>query len=237
MTDVGTVGKGWWSDVIGPGKALDTRQLSHPRHRLPRRQRRYAPVRARADEFSSISSYDQAEILRRVVEHLQHRTARRDRRRVLRRHGGAGVRGTLARRRRSASLSISAADRSHPMSTAWRSVQRAIVRYALANGDGPEGLRLARALAMATYRSPDEFAARFARPAPRASTDASSFRSSRICWRAAMRMPRPTFPKRSCACRSRSTCIRSMRHEDPRADDAGRGRRRSARAARRTCGH
>jgi homoserine O-acetyltransferase len=58
-------------------------------------------------------------------------------------------------------IAISAADRSHPMATAWRSVQRAMVRYAAKNDDAPEGLRLARALAMATYRSPEEFAARF----------------------------------------------------------------------------
>ena len=38
-------------------------------------------------------------------------------------------------------------------------VQRAMVRYASKSGDAPEGLRLARALAMATYRSPEEFAA------------------------------------------------------------------------------
>jgi homoserine O-acetyltransferase len=36
-----------------------------------------------------------------------------------------------------------------------------MVRYAARNSDGPEGLRLARALAMTTYRSADEFAARF----------------------------------------------------------------------------
>jgi len=58
-------------------------------------------------------------------------------------------------------VAISAADRAHPMATAWRSVQRAVVRYALQNDDGPEGLRLARALAMATYRSSAEFAERF----------------------------------------------------------------------------
>jgi homoserine O-acetyltransferase len=40
-------------------------------------------------------------------------------------------------------------------------VQRAFVRYAAKHNDGAEGLRLARALAMATYRSADEFAARF----------------------------------------------------------------------------
>jgi homoserine O-acetyltransferase len=40
-------------------------------------------------------------------------------------------------------------------------VERATVRYALSKGDGAEGLRLARALAMATYRSSAEFAVRF----------------------------------------------------------------------------
>ena len=47
------------------------------------------------------------------------------------------------------------------MSTAWRSVQRAIVRYALTHGEGERGLVLARALAMATYRSAREFEERF----------------------------------------------------------------------------
>jgi homoserine O-acetyltransferase len=55
-------------------------------------------------------------------------------------------------------------DKAPPLSTAWRSVQRQIVREALARGDGPAGLRLARALAMTTYRSPAEFAQRFAAP-------------------------------------------------------------------------
>ncbi len=48
---------------------------------------------------------------------------------------------------------LSAADRSQALSTAWRCVQRQIVREALERGDGPSGLRLARALAMTTYRS------------------------------------------------------------------------------------
>jgi homoserine O-acetyltransferase len=56
---------------------------------------------------------------------------------------------------------LSAADKSQVLSTAWRSVQRQIVREALARGDGPAGLKLARALAMATYRSAVEFALRF----------------------------------------------------------------------------
>jgi homoserine O-acetyltransferase/O-succinyltransferase len=48
------------------------------------------------------------------------------------------------------------------MSTAWRSVQRRIVKFSVACGKPKEGLQLARALAMSTYRSGEEFAARFA---------------------------------------------------------------------------
>jgi homoserine O-acetyltransferase len=62
---------------------------------------------------------------------------------------------------------ISAAHRTHPMSTAWRSVQRAIVRYSLGHAEGPRGLALARALAMATYRSAREFEERFTGAAER----------------------------------------------------------------------
>jgi homoserine O-acetyltransferase len=53
------------------------------------------------------------------------------------------------------------------LSTAWRCVQRQIVREALARGDGASGLKLARALAMATYRSQAEFSMRFGGPAVR----------------------------------------------------------------------
>jgi homoserine O-acetyltransferase len=59
-------------------------------------------------------------------------------------------------------LVIGAADRAHPMATAWRSVQRRIVRFGLEVGKSKEGVQLARALAMSTYRSSEEFAARFA---------------------------------------------------------------------------
>ena len=106
---------------------------------------------------------------------------------------------------------ISAADRAHPMSTAWRSVQRAIVRYALKHNDGPEGLRLARALAMATYRSADEFADALRRRAAAGRWSVSVSRRELPARRAAMRMRRRIFRKRSSACPNRSICIGSMR--------------------------
>lgn len=166
VADVGRSEKGWWSEIIGAGKALDT-----DRHQvlgldfLGGSGMTTGP-RSGQTNFPSISAYDQAEVLRRVVEHL--RLGR------LAAIVGASYGGmvALAFAERWPQLvehvvAISAADRTHPMSTAWRSVQRAMVRYAIKNGDGPEGLRLARALAMATYRSPEEFVARFNGPAVR----------------------------------------------------------------------
>jgi homoserine O-acetyltransferase len=58
-------------------------------------------------------------------------------------------------------LVISAAHRTNPLATAWRSVEREAVRFGMSHGDGAGGLRLARALAMATYRTREEFEQRF----------------------------------------------------------------------------
>ena len=59
---------------------------------------------------------------------------------------------------------ISAPARPHPMSTALRSIQRRIVEQGLETDRPREGLALARALAMTTYRSAAEFSARFVDP-------------------------------------------------------------------------
>lgn len=56
---------------------------------------------------------------------------------------------------------ISAAHRQAAQSLAWRGVQRRIVEFGLERGDAEAGLSLARQLAMITYRTPDEFEARF----------------------------------------------------------------------------
>jgi homoserine O-acetyltransferase len=123
--------------------------------------------------FPPISSYDQAEALSRIVRHLELGS--------LHAIVGASYGGMVALcfAERHAQLVghivvLSAADRSQVLSTAWRSVQRQIVREAIARGDGASGLKLARALAMATYRSNIEFAIRFG-GAPQRSADRFRF--------------------------------------------------------------
>jgi homoserine O-acetyltransferase/O-succinyltransferase len=154
---------GWWEESIGPGRALDT-----DRYRvlgIDFLGGSHSTTGPRAGEaFPTVSAFDQADLIVRLIDHVG----------VERLHGcvGASYGGmvalALAERypsRLRHAVVISAAHRTHPMSTAWRSVQRAFVRYALGHGEGPRGLAFARALAMATYRSAREFEERFSGPA------------------------------------------------------------------------
>lgn len=56
---------------------------------------------------------------------------------------------------------ISAAHEAHPMATALRTIQRAVVELGLRSDSATDGMIIARALAMTTYRSARELAERF----------------------------------------------------------------------------
>jgi len=149
----------WWSQIVGPGRPLETHtyrvlsfdylggsgETTGPDSQTP---------------FPSISSYDQAEVLARLLNHLGFK--------ALRAIAGGSYGGMVALafaerypERVGHLLIIGASDRANPMATAWRSVQRQIVRFAIECRRPKDGLRLARALAMSTYRSTEEFSARF----------------------------------------------------------------------------
>ena len=144
---------GWWQEVAGPGRALDTTQccILGINYLTGGQQ----PV--------SVSSYDQAAALGCLLDHLGLERIRA----IL----GASYGGMVALafgerypQRVGRLLVISAADRAYPMGTAWRCVQRRTVRFAMEQGQASAGLELARALAMTTYRTPEEFSARFDAP-------------------------------------------------------------------------
>lgn len=153
--------RGWWHAIVGPGQAIDTRRCQVLGIDFLGGSGETTGPQRGDNQFPAISAYDQAAMLHALLEHLGVPTVRAI---VGASYGGMVALAFAERWPRGAEhiVVISAADRSHPLSTAWRSVQRAIVRYALTMNDGPEGLRLARALAMATYRSAEEFATRFA---------------------------------------------------------------------------
>ena len=60
---------------------------------------------------------------------------------------------------------IAAAHNPAPMARAWRVIQRQIIAFSIDAGRSETGVNLARQLAMTTYRTPEEFAARFTNPA------------------------------------------------------------------------
>jgi homoserine O-acetyltransferase len=149
----------WWSEVAGPSRPLDTHRFRILSFDYIGGSAESTGPRA-GESFPSISSYDQAEVLLRLLNHLGIKS--------LRGIAGGSYGGMVALafgerypERVASLLVIGAADRAHPMATAWRSVQRRVVRFAAQSGQAKEGLQLARALAMATYRSAEEFAARF----------------------------------------------------------------------------
>jgi homoserine O-acetyltransferase len=158
--------QGWWPGIVGPNLGIDTTQYRV----LGIDYLGGLGLSSTPDgksAFPPLSSVDQADVLHRVVENLALGSLHA----IVGASYGGMVALSFAVRHPAAVQRIvvlSAADRSQVLSTAWRSVQRQIVREAIARGDGPSGLKLARALAMATYRSQAEFALRFAGPAVRA---------------------------------------------------------------------
>jgi homoserine O-acetyltransferase len=172
--------KGWWSEVVGHGQALDAdhfRVLSFDYlgggsettgpgrptlHAVP--DTKGSPAASDSADgptlFPNISTYDQAELLVRLLNNLGLKSLRAI---VGGSYGGmvALAFGERYPERVSRLVVIGAADRTHPMATAWRSVQRQILRFAVECGRPKDGLQLARSLAMSTYRSAEEFEARF----------------------------------------------------------------------------
>jgi homoserine O-acetyltransferase len=153
----------WWREVAGPARPLDTdryRVLSFDY--LGGSGETTGP---RAGEcFPSISTYDQAEVLVRLLDHLRIQALRA----IVGGSYGGMVALAFAERfpeRVAQLIVLCAADRPYPLASAWRSVQRDIVRLGIEAGRPAESLALARALGMSTYRSGEEFAARFSGPA------------------------------------------------------------------------
>lgn len=150
---------GWWHEIVGPGRALDTTRCRILGFDYLGGSGESTRPGANAPP-PSIASLDQAVALAALLDHL---AIARVAAIVGASYGGmvALAFGQRYAGRVQRLIVISAADRAHPMATAWRCVQRASVRYGMEKGDAKGGLVLARALAMATYRSAEEFAARF----------------------------------------------------------------------------
>lgn len=151
--------RGCWHEVVGPGRPLDS-----SRHRILAFDYLGGSGDSTRPEaggrFPSISTYDQAEALVRLLDHLKVPSLRA----IVGGSYGGMVGLAFAERfpeRVAALCVISAADRPHPMAIAWHSIQRHMVKFAIQCAHPQEGLRLARAVGLSLYRSSEEFAARF----------------------------------------------------------------------------
>jgi homoserine O-acetyltransferase len=162
---------GWWADTVGPGRGIDTDHclvigidwlggspLQLARHGSPDTDRSAIP--APDVDHPVITTADQARALAGVLEAIGIGPVAAF---VGSSYGGmvglafAAEFPALVDRL----VVISAAHRTHAMATAHRSIQRRMVQLGCRNGSCREGLALARALAMTTYRSIPEFEQRF----------------------------------------------------------------------------
>jgi homoserine O-acetyltransferase len=146
---------GWWEEFVGTEQAIDPE--------------RYRVLGIDYIASAPVSTEDQARHLARALDRLHVDSVHAI---VGSSYGGmvALAFAALFPSRVSRLVIISAAHESHPMATAWRVIQRRIARLGIAAGRPREGLGLARALAITTYRTAEEFAERFA-GAPQAEGD------------------------------------------------------------------
>ena len=159
---------GWWDDIVGRGRAIDTRAF-----RVLGVDFLDGGRRADGRPRRTVTTHDQAANIVRVLDEL----------RIDRVHSfvGASYGGMVALAfaerypdRVDNIVAISAPHEPHPMSTALRALQRRIVELGLDTGRAAEALAIARGLAITTYRSTREFGERFdPSPVERSENDAT----------------------------------------------------------------
>lgn len=145
-------GPGWWGWAIGAGAAIDTsrvRVLGFD----------WLPTTGE-NRIVTITTGDQARLLALVLDDIG---AARVNAFIGASYGGCVGQAFAATfpERVDRLVVISAAHRAHPAATAWRGVQRRLLWLGLDTDREADVIALARELAMTTYRSGEEFAARF----------------------------------------------------------------------------
>lgn len=152
---------GWWEPMVGPGRAVDTTRFRVLSFDFLGGEGASSGPSNRGGSFPRITPKDQARALIAALDTLGVERAQA--------FAGASYGGMvglclaeLAPGRLEKLLMLCAAHRPHPLATAWRSIQRDIVRLGAEQGRSREALAIARALAVTTYRSAKEFDARFA---------------------------------------------------------------------------
>jgi homoserine O-acetyltransferase len=142
---------GWWEDVVGPERAIDTRRF------------RVIGIDyvAPAESADSVTTFDQADALANALDQAGVKAVHAI---VGASYGGMvalafGVRYAARVKRL---IVISAAHESDPIATALRHLQRRVVALGSAAGRERDGLVIARGIAMTSYLTPRYFEERVA---------------------------------------------------------------------------
>jgi len=137
---------GWWEDVVGPGRAIDTRQFQVIGIDYVSTGTGGAPV----------TTIDQAEALATALDRAGIRSLHAV---VGASYGGmvALAFGARFAGRTKRLIVISAAHESDPIATALRHLQRRVVALGSAVGRERDGLAIARGIAMTSYLTPRHF--------------------------------------------------------------------------------
>jgi len=144
---------GWWSNMIYPGGPIDLNQVQVLGLDC-------APSVANTKNRVTITTKDQARRLAALLDTLEVECVQSV---VGMSYGGmiALAFGEYYPERVERLCIFGAAHRAWPMGVALRGIQRRIIEMATAQGVPLEGLKLARELAMTTYRTAEEFKGRF----------------------------------------------------------------------------
>lgn len=152
--------RGWWEGIAGEGASIDTRRFQVVSFDwLGGNGCSTAP--GAGEPFPFVDARDQAAALWLLCDAL----------RIERVHAivGSSYGGMVALHAAALQparvrqiVAIAAAHESHAQANAWRAVQRGIVELGARTGEVEAALRLARSLALTTYRTPGELRERFA---------------------------------------------------------------------------
>ncbi|CAN5452387.1 homoserine O-succinyltransferase [soil metagenome] len=156
-------GLGWWSDAVSMGGPIDLRRCQVLAFD-------YAPKAVETGAANdagtvTITTHDQARLLALLLDRLGVESVAAF---IGCSYGGmvALAFAELFPRWVRQLVIVSAAHRPHPQATAWRGIQRSILKLAVDAGRPEDGVALARELAMTTYRTAEEFGERFETTAP-----------------------------------------------------------------------